>query len=121
MMNYQAVTRENQTYIEACPDGALLAGEREAMELIEACAGCQTHRILLTAANLPEDFYNLKTGIAGQVLQKFAMYRMRVAAILTPELVGTGRFSEMVLEANRGSIFRVFYDREKAEQWLFRD
>ena len=117
-MNYQIVIQGNQTYIECLPGEGHLAGEREAMELIEACIGCQTARILLTAANLGDDFYNLKSGVAGAVLQKLALYRMRVAAILTAPLVGEGRFAEMVSEANHGSLFRVFYDRERAEKWL---
>jgi hypothetical protein len=38
--------------------------------------------------------------------------------VLTPELVNQGRFREMVLEANKGNQFRVFYQREAAELWL---
>ena len=35
-----------------------------------------------------------------------------------PQLVNRGRFQDMVIEANRGSEFRIFYEREPAEQWL---
>ena len=118
MIHYQAVMRENRTYLACLPDGALLESEREALELIEGCIEHHTDRVMVFAANLPKEFYDLKTGVAGGILQKFAQYRVRIAAILTAELVGNGRFSEMVLEANRGSHFRVFYEREKAEVWL---
>ena len=73
---------------------------------------------MLHAANLTDDFYRLKTGLAGDILQKFSTYRIRVAAVLTPELVSQSRFREMVLEANRGSQFHVFYKLEEAEKWL---
>jgi PadR family transcriptional regulator, regulatory protein AphA len=117
-MNVQTAVRGNRTYIACLPGDGHVASEREAMELIEACINYETPRILLTAENLDDEFYNLKSGVAGEVLQKFALYRLRVAAVLTPELVGNGRFAEMVSETNHGSLFRVFYDRERAETWL---
>lgn len=95
-----------------------LSSEQDALELVAACGEYNTDRVMLHASNLTDDFYQLRTGLAGAVLQKFANYRIRAAAVLTPELVNQGRFKEMVLEANRGNQFRVFYDRESAEAWL---
>ena len=76
---------------------------------------------MLYAENLTEDFYQLRTGVAGDILQKFVNYYIKVVAVLTPELVYQGRFPEMVIEANRGRHFQAFYEREKAEQWLISD
>lgn len=117
-MNYRLVVKGNGAYLECLPDGPRLDSEGAALDLIGACGENETHRLLLHAGNLTPDFYRLRTGLAGCILQKFSTYRMRCAAILTPELVNQGRFAEMVLEANRGSQFHVFYDRESAERWL---
>ena len=43
---------------------------------------------------------------------------LKVAAVLTIERVGRGKFYEFVLETNRGNQFRVFYNRKAAEEWL---
>jgi PadR family transcriptional regulator, regulatory protein AphA len=100
------------------PETDKLSSEQDALELVGVCGEYNTDRVMLHASNLTDDFYQLRTGLAGAVLQKFANYRIRAAAVLTPELVNQGRFREMVLEANRGNQFRVFYDRESAEAWL---
>ena len=73
---------------------------------------------MLHAENLSADFYDLSSGLAGAILLKFVNYRLKVAVVLTPQLVGQGKFHEMVIETNRGSDFRVFYERASAESWL---
>jgi len=117
-MEYQLVNVPSQTYVECMPSQDQLASETDALDLVAACGEYRTNRLMLYAANLPEDFYQLKSGLAGNVLLKFSNYRLRVAAVLTPELVGQGRFREMALETNRGNQFRIFSDRQSAEDWL---
>ncbi len=121
-MNYRVIEHVQNIYIECLPDGGRIESERDALDLVAACGENQANRLLLHAENLSEDFFHLKTGLAGAVLQKFVNYYVKVAAVLTPELVNQGRFQEMVLEANRSNrSFQVFYDREKAEAWLVKD
>ncbi len=120
-MNVQTITRNGQAIVECLPDGQQLSSEDDALELVAACGENETPRLLLHAENLPADFYRLSTGLAGRLLLKFSNYRLRVAAVLPLELTRQGRFHEMVLETNRGNEFRVFQDREAAEQWLVRD
>ena len=117
-MNYRLITEHRQTYLECLPGEGQLASESEALDLVAACGENGTDRLMLHAWNLTEDFYSLRTGLAGAILLKFSNYHIRVAAVLTPELVNQGRFREMVLETNRGNQFRVFYDQEAAEHWL---
>jgi PadR family transcriptional regulator, regulatory protein AphA len=118
-MDYQLVEVNGQSYVECLADGGVVASERDALDLVAACGESGTARLMLHAGNLPAEFYDLKTGLAGNVLLKLGNYRLQVAAVLTPELVGNGRFYEMVLETNRRSRdFRVFYTRAEAEAWL---
>jgi len=117
-MNYQIIQISNRSYLEWLPEHPRLTGGEAALDLVVACGQNNTNKLLLHAENFTDDFYRLRTGVAGEILQKFSTYRIQVAAVLTPELVNQGRFREMVLEANRGNQFRVFYNRESAEQWL---
>ena len=117
-MNYRVVHSGAQIYIQCNPGETCLANEQDAVDLVAACGENSAQRLMVFADNLSDDFYHLRTGIAGNILLKFAVYRIRVAAVLTPELVNQGRFREMVLEANRGNQFRVFYDASAAEEWL---
>jgi hypothetical protein len=121
-VDYQLAGSGDQTYIECLPGGGVIASEQDALDLVGACGEYGTQRLLLYAGNLPPAFYDLKTGLAGAVLLKLSNYWVKTAAVLTPELVGNGRFSEFVLEANRsGRLFRVFYEREKAVEWLLKE
>jgi PadR family transcriptional regulator AphA len=118
-MNYRLVENAQNNYVEALAGDSRIEKENDALDLVAACVEFRTHRLLLDAENLPEDFYHLHTGLAGAVLQKFANYAIKVAAVLSPELVKQGKLQEMVLEANRSNqMFHVFYDREKAVEWL---
>jgi PadR family transcriptional regulator AphA len=121
-VNYRLVENTYNRYIECLSDGIRIASERDALDLVAACGENQAHRLLLYGGNLADDFYRLKTGLAGAVLLKFAVYSIKVAAVLTPELVDHGRFREMVLEANRSNRnFHVFFSRENAEEWLVKE
>lgn len=118
-MNYRLVEHPQNQYVEALAGDGRIESENDALELVAACGEFQTHRLLIHAENLTDDFYRLRTGLAGAVLQKFVNYSVKVAAVLPPELVNQGRFQEMALEANRSNrLFHIFHERERAEAWL---
>ncbi|MEL7604205.1 MAG: DUF4180 domain-containing protein, partial [Bacillota bacterium] len=65
------------------------------------------------------EFFQLKTGAAGDMLQKFVNYRVRAALLLeagAPAL--SARFRELMGEANKGMQYRFFTERDAAEKWL---
>jgi len=114
-MSYQIKTCNGQAYIDA---SLFIARESDALELVAVCGEHRTHRLLLHAEQLSDEFFDLRSGLAGAVLQKFVNYAVRVAAVIPPERANQGRFGEMVLEANRGRHFRVFAREDEAARWL---
>jgi hypothetical protein len=121
-MSYRLNTLNDQTYLECLPNEILIQSEQDALDLVAACGENGTYRLMIHAENLTEDFYNLKTGLAGNVLQKFVNYTLKVAMILPLERASQGRFGEMVLEANRSNRhFHVFQERVQAEKRLIQD
>ena len=120
-MNCRIIETKGVKYVEGPHEGRLISSENDALDLVAWCGENDTNRLLLYAANLHEDFFNLKTGLAGAVLQKFINYGIKAAAVIPPELSNQGRFREMALEANRGQHFRVFSEASKAEAWLIED
>ncbi|MFZ6029306.1 MAG: DUF4180 domain-containing protein [Chloroflexota bacterium] len=120
-MTYTLIEQNGKTYLECLPGMAPIAGERDALDLVALCGEHEMHRLLLHGIHLPPAFFDLKTGLAGEVLLKFSNYRIKVAAVVTPDQVGTGRFAEMAMESNHFDEFGVFYARPAAERWLLRD
>ena len=117
-MEYCLIEKPEGKYVACQPPEGGIKSERDALDLVGFCGEYETHNLLLEAGGLGKAFTNLRTGVAGDVLLKFVNYRMRVAAVMTPEAVGDGRFSEFASETNKGAHFRIFYDRADAEDWL---
>lgn len=118
-MNYEILDRDGKRVLRCLEDGGVVSGEPDALDLVAACGENQCRAILLHESNFHEDFFNLKSGLAGAILLKFVNYRISAAAILPLDRWRTGRFGEMVSESNRGRDFRVFEDGQAAQDWLF--
>lgn len=54
-----------------------LRTDKQAVEIISAASSCQSELIILPVEQLSDDFLNLRTRVAGEVLQKFVTYRKR--------------------------------------------
>lgn len=118
-MNPRLIEHPVNNYVALLPGDGLVAGVQDALDLVGACSEHQAYRLLLHGDNLPDDFFNLRTGLAGEILLMFTLYGIKLALVLPPERAGQGRFGEMALEANRGNQgFHVFPDRGAAEAWL---
>jgi hypothetical protein len=80
-----------------------LRTERDAVDLIAACAGKET--IVIPVEDLDEDFFRLRTGVAGAMLQKFVNYRKRVVIVgdVSRWTEASDAFRDFVIEANRGN------------------
>jgi hypothetical protein len=105
--------------IEGPRDQAWLTSAADAKRLVEACLSARTSDALLHPPNLPPGFFDLSTGVAGECLQKWRNYRIRVAVLAPPGSVApSSRFAEMLAEESRKGAFRVFETREAAIEWL---
>ncbi len=109
----------NGVHVVECTDS--ITRVEDTMDLVAACFEHDAERVLLESRVLPATFFDLSTGFAGEFLQKFSNYRIKLAAVFPSEDGYTDRFREFLLEARRGSHFRVFASRPEAEAWLATD
>jgi len=116
-MEVRVVDAGGVRYTEVLPGTVSFASEQDALDLVGACAGTLAWAALVHGDALSERFLDLRTGLAGAILQKFVNYRLPVAVLWTGEVPG-GRFGEYVRETNRGGHVRLFSDRAAAEAWL---
>lgn len=117
-MTYRIVKNSENHYIEYINLENQIKSEQDALELVSLCVEHNIYLLMLHKESLSEDFFKLKTGLAGSVIQKFINYNIRVAAVVPLELTQQGKFKEMILESNKGNHFRVFENLDSAEQWL---
>ncbi len=121
MINYCLVNSIPHSYVKCLPGSDLISSAQDALDLVGGCGEYEVSRLLIPEGCLSEDFYDLKTGLAGEVLLKFSNYRIKAAAVIPTDMVGKGKFYEFALETNRGRDFRIFSDLPKAMEWLIQD
>jgi hypothetical protein len=74
--------------------------------------------LVLDEKNLSPEFFDLKTGLAGQVLQKFVNYRTKLAVVVRDGSIYGGRFGELMYEHRIHPTVRFFSEEQSARQWL---
>ena len=91
----------------------------DAARVIEVCASNGVDSALLHAEDLTQNFFDLSSGEAGEILQKLRTYRIRIAVVYKPGHVRfSSRFGEMAEEEARFGYFRLFESEQDAREWL---
>lgn len=106
-------------FVEGPPGEALLKSARDSSAVLESCFSHRATGALLYSHNLPEKFFDLSSGEAGEILQKFRMYGIRLAVVADAAQF-TPRFAELVIEEHRANHFHVAGSPDAAREWLAR-
>jgi hypothetical protein len=88
-----------------CADGgAPVAGDRDAADLVGEALSVGAEAIALPVARLGAGFFDLSTRMAGEVLQKFVNYGLRVAIVgdISGAVAQSPALRDFVRESNRG-------------------
>jgi len=105
-------------FIDLTESDSIINQEGDLNDLLSLCYFHNSNYILLVDKNLSDEFFNLRCGLAGAALQKFANYQMSVAIVLPTEANHKQRFKELIYEMNQSTHCRFFDHREIAELWL---
>ena len=90
-----------------------------ASDIAEALgASIDTGGLVLDETQLGPDFFDLRTGLAGEVFQKFTNYRARLAIVVADESKYGSRFGELMYEHRAHKQVRFFDSAQRARQWL---
>lgn len=90
-------------------------------ELVAMCVENGSRSLLLDEQALPAAFFDLSTGVAGELLHNLSKYRLRLAAVVPNAAAHSARFQDFLRESNRGQEFRFFSNRLAAIDWLSSD
>lgn len=87
-------------------------------DVVRSCIENGAAALLLDEAALPAHFFDLSSGMAGELVHKLSVYRMRMAAVVPDPSAHSANFQAFVREANKGNQFRFFPTRQAAIAWL---
>jgi hypothetical protein len=85
-------------------DGAPIASPEDARDVIVA-AFSQADVVAVPADRFDDRFFTLRTGLAGEIMQKFVNYRVRLAVVgdISRHLAASTALQALVRESNRGN------------------
>lgn len=86
--------------------------------IVATCFEQDAQALLIDRDALPAGFFDLRTGIAGELAQRLTLYGIRLACVVPDLTAHSERFQEFAREANRGRQFRFFGSRRDAVAWL---
>ncbi len=114
-MNYKIIEKENRRYIEV---KQAINCEADVLDIIGICISNDTKLILLKEDVFTSDFINLRSGLAGIVLQKLMNYKIKASAVIECRNGANERFKELIYELNKTNNFRAFDSITDAENWI---
>jgi hypothetical protein len=90
--------------LHCAADGPPLDSEQAAVDIVGDALGQRAEFVVIPVGRLDERFFTLDTGLAGEILHKLTLYRLRVAVIgdITGHLENSKALRDMVHEANNG-------------------
>jgi hypothetical protein len=102
--------------------GAPLRNNRDLNDLISTVWERRAKIVLIPVERLGADFFRLKTGVAGEIVQKFVQYHLRVAIVgdIARYIDESTALRDFVRESNRGNQVWFVASREELDERLRR-
>ena len=110
------MTSEERRIIVAGESGIAVRSSNDVSDALGVCLG--SDGLMLNESDLSPEFFELRTGLAGELFQKFTNYNVRVAIVLSDFDAHGERFSELAREHSRHPLIRFFESSDRAEDWL---
>jgi len=113
-MEIRTVRKNDKNIAVVTTDEVLIADVQSALDLL-ATVRYQTDcdRVILCKSALSADFFDLRTRLAGEILQKFVNYNMKVAVVGDFSVYSSKSLRDFIYESNRGN--HVFFVRDEEE------
>jgi hypothetical protein len=95
----------NDTLIaELTDDKFIITQTQDILDLFGDLLSDNCNRIIIHERNLHSDFFQLKTGLAGDILQKFSNYKVKLAIIGDFSKYESKSLHDFIRECNKGTM-----------------
>jgi hypothetical protein len=117
------LTTIHHRQVYSCPlDGEMLNSEATALELIGEAKYLGADLIIIPVERLDANFFELKTRLAGHIIQKFVTYRLQLVILgdISHYLAESRSFRDFVYEANLGTQIWFLLNHQELTEKLSR-
>lgn len=95
-------------------DGIVIADVQDALDLMAtARQTLDCDKLLIPKENICREFFDLKTGLAGEILQKYTNYGIKIAIAGDFSNIQSKALRDFIFESNNGR--QVFFAQSKDE------
>lgn len=105
---------------EIISDNVLINKTQDALDIIAECNYRGSWKIILHAENIIAEFFDLKTGIAGDILQKFSTYNVQLAIVGNFSKYTSKSLNDFIFESNKHGRINFVISTEEAIQKLIK-
>lgn len=91
-------------------DSVIVFTLNDGLDLIANAHYLGARHVIARAEHFCPDFFDLSTGLAGEILQKFANYRLQLTVLGDWSIYSSQALQDFMLECNRGESFRFATD-----------
>lgn len=93
----------------------LITDVQSALDLIATVNyEADSNHIILNKSSIVEDFFDLKTRLAGEILQKFINYQVKIAIIGDFSIYNSKSLADFIYECNKGKDIFFLSDEKQA-------
>ena len=94
-------------------EGIVIKNVNDALDLMADVKYQGYDKMLLRKEQIIDDFFDLKSGLAGEILQKFTTYQMRVAIVGEFAGYNSKSLNDFIYECNQGD--KILFKKTEAE------
>lgn len=105
---------DNLTIAEIISKNIIITTVEDGKDLIGNLYYQGVDKIVLHEKNITPSFFDLKTRMAGEILQKFSNYKIRLAIVGDFDKYGSKSLNDFIFESNKGSTVNFVSSVEKA-------
>ena len=120
-MKIDIIKENNKEIALVSSDEILITDVQSALDLLATVnyeTGCD--RMIINKLAICEDFFDLKTKLAGDILQKYINYNMKIAIVGDFTMYSSKSLKDFIYECNNGKdIFFLSNEKEAVEKLAF--
>ena len=100
-MHIKTHTISNSKIAELISDDVLIQSAEDGLDLLGNIYYQDFDKIIIREKNLSADFFDLKNGMAGEILQKFSTYRVRLVIVGDFSKYSSKSLKDFIYESNQ--------------------
>lgn len=113
-MKINLIEVKNIKIAEVFSDEIIITEVQDALDIMADCSYQGAEKIIFYEKNLHPDFFDLKTKLAGDILQKFSNYRMNMTIVGDFSKYTSKSLRDFIYESNKGGKIRFVSSLEEA-------